>query len=233
MKKKFIIPCVILIIVLLAFVYFKYVFGWLEFKANNYTPDKYKTSVSIPLKQYSKDSLELVSIIKYQINQHTDPYSNGVRVNGELEFINDDETAIYVDSIFYSPDLKKVAFSIIVENENKKLYLGKTTKETDNLVNNGNLPFNGSHFSGNNFITEKNDNGFDKNIYQYSKYSFNNSPSYEEISESLKDAYLNHKEQQDVQTYNLDDIRFWNSKVWDYKRQYDAEIKELNNKKKP
>jgi len=231
MKKKFIVLGIISIIILFVLGYFTYAFGWLEFRANNYTPKEYKTIVSIPKKQYSKDSMELVSIIKDQINKHKDPYSNAVRVNGELEFINDSNTHIYIDSIFYSPDSKKIAFLVIVENENKKLYLGKTTQEINNLVEEGNLSFNGSHFDGKSFITEKKNTVFDE-IYSFSRYSFTNYKSYKETSESLRDACLNHKEVQNEKTYNLDDKRFWNSKVWYYKKQYEAKVKEFNNEKK-
>ena len=40
-------------------------------------------------------------------------------LNEILVYIDDSLTKVYIDSIFYSADLKRVAFLVIVENENK------------------------------------------------------------------------------------------------------------------
>lgn len=215
MRNKFIVPSIVVIIVLLAFFYFKNIFGWYEFKSNNYTPKEYKSIVYVSKEQYSKDSLNLVLIIKSQINAHKEPYVNALRINDKLEYINDSLTKIYIDSIFYSPKLDKIAFLVLVENENKKLYKGMTKAEADGWEKEGNLPYLGTHFNSNCFIAKRINDVFD--IYFYG-YSFTNSRTYKENSTALRDACLNHREDknENKKTYNVDDKRFWNSYEWNF-----------------
>jgi len=214
MKKKLIIYSIVLAIILIAFVYFKDIFGWLEFKSNNYTEKEYESSVHVSKQEYSKDSLNLVSIISNRINSHKDPYTDAIRVNEKQVFVNDSLTKIHIDSIFYSPSLNRIAFLVIVENDNKKLYEGKTKQEASNLEKQGNLPYEGTHFDGISFIAEKKNNSFE--VYSYG-HSFTNSKTYKENSTLLREACLNHLEKKNEKNpiYNFDDKRFWGSKDWD------------------
>lgn len=214
MRKKIITPSIILIIALLAFIYFKYIFGWLEFRANNYTPKEDKSLVHVSKEQYFKDSLSLVSVIRDRIKNHQEPYTNAIRVKGKLEYINDSLTKIYIDSIFYSPDFKKVAFLVIVENENKKQYKGMTRAVADGWAKEGNLPYEGTFFDGNCFIAKKENDIFKSYYYGY---SFSNSRTYNENSTALRNACLNHREDKSEKkpTYNVDDKHFWNTDDWD------------------
>lgn len=217
MKTRLVIYGIVLVIIISVFVYFKNIFGWLEFRSNNYTKKEFKSLVQVSKKQYSKDSLVLVSIIRDRINSHKEPYSNAIMVNGNNVFINDSLTRIQIDSIFYSPNFNKIAFLVIVENDNKKLYKGITKKEANNLEKHGNLPYEGSHFDGNSFIGKKTENSFD--VYFY-KHSFTNSKSYKQNSILLREATLNrldnnnNNNNNNKSDINFDDIRFWNSKDW-------------------
>jgi hypothetical protein len=210
MRKKIIVSSIVLIVVLFAFYLFKYIFGWQEFRSNNYTSKGYKSLVNTSKEQYSKDSLTLVSIVRNTINNHEEPYTAAIRVNEKLEFINDSFTKIYIDSIFYSPNLNRIAFLVIVENDNKKQYKGMTRKEAASWEKEGNLPYEGTFFDGNCFVAERINNNFKSSFYGY---FFTNSRSYKENSDALRDACLNQREEKNAkkQTYNVDDIRFWNS----------------------
>lgn len=212
MKKKFIIISIVLVFIL-AFIYFKYIFGWIEFRNNNYTPKENKSVVHVSKEQYSKDSLSLVSIIKERIKNHQEPYTNAIRIKEKLEYISDSLTKIYIDSIFYSPDFKKVAFLVLVENENKKLYKGMTRAEADGWTKEGNLPYEGTFFDGNCFIA-KNENGTFKSYYY--GYSFSNSTTYYENSTALRNACLNNQDNRNEKkpSYNVDDKRFWGIEDW-------------------
>lgn len=214
MKKKIIVTSIVLVVILIAFIYFKYIFGWLEFRTNNYTLKENKSLVQVSKEQYSKDSLSLVSVIKERIKNHQEPYTNAIRVKEKLEYINDSLTKIYIDSIFYSADLKRVAFLVLVENENKKQYKGMTRAEADGWTKEGNLPYDGTFFDGNCFIAKKENNNFKSNYYGY---SFSNSRTYKENSMALRNACLNHQEDKNEKkpTYNIDDIHFWNTDDWD------------------
>lgn len=212
MKAKSVIYVIGLIIIISVLIYFKNIFGWLEFRGNNYTKKEFKSLVQVSKDQYSKDSLLLVSIISDKIKSYKEPYGNAIVINRNSNFINDSLTRIHIDSIFYSPNFNKIAFLVIVENDNKKLYKGITKKEANNLEKYGNLPYEGSHFDGNSFIGKKTGNSFD--VYFY-KYSFANSKSYKQNSTLLREATLNRLEKNNKKKdINFDDIRFWNSKDW-------------------
>jgi hypothetical protein len=214
MKRKSILISVIIVIIIIAFIYFKYIFGWLEFRSNNYTSKEYKSIVNVSKKQYSKDSLSLVSIIRDKIKNHQHPYYNSIRVNEKSEYINDSLTKIYIDSIFYNPDLSKLVFLVIVENENLKLYKGVSKDEAYSWEKSGNLPYEGTHFNGNSFIAKRNRESEIVIISSFSRNSFTNSRTYEESSIALMNDCLNHRENNNKATYNVDDKRFWDSDVW-------------------
>lgn len=215
MKRKLVIcSSIVLVVIISVFAYFKEISGWLEFKSNNYTSKEFKTMAEVSKKQYSIDSLTLESVIRDRIANSKEPYDNNIVVNGEKIFINDSLTRIYIDSIFYSPNFKEIAFLVIVENENKKLYKGMVKKEVDILEKHGNLPYNGMHFDGSSFIAKRKNNSFE--IYFYG-HSFTNSKSYRENSVLLRQACLNGlgKSGKKEAIYNFDDKRFWCSDVWE------------------
>ncbi|MCD0465040.1 hypothetical protein [Flavobacterium sp. ENC] len=213
MKTKIVLYSVVSVIIIAVFIYFKNIFGWLEFRSNNYTKKEFKSLVEVSKKEYSEDSLILVSIIRARINSHKEPYNNAIIINGNKAFINDTLNRIYIDSIFYSPNFNKIAFLVIIENDNKKLYKGITKNEAYNLERQGNLPYEGSHFDGTSFIAKKNNKNFDVCSYGH---SFINSKTYKENSTLLREACLNHvvKNNKKQCIYNFDDIRFWSCEDW-------------------
>lgn len=213
MKIKIIVKSIILVIIFFVFIYYKNIYGWFKFKDNNYTNQSYKSVVHVSKQQYSNDSLSLIFEIKEKIKSHQEPYTSSIRVNEILEYINNSVTKVYIDTIFYNQNLKKIAFLVIVENENKKLYRGMSRDEADGWTKEGNLPYDGSFFDGNCFIAKKENNTF--KIYYYG-YHFTNSKTYKENSNALRDACLNRQEDKNKEkpSYNIDDKRFWNTDDW-------------------
>ena len=215
MRKKTLIIFTIISFFIIGFIYFKYIFGWLEFRSNNFTPNEYKSSVIISKKQYTKDSLSLVSLINNRIKNHQHPYDNYIRENEDKWFINDSLTKVNIDSIFYSVDLNKIVFLVIVKNENKKLYANMTEKEAIELEKLGNLPYKGFHFDGKSFIGKRERNNSFSEISSFSRNTYTNSQNYRIISTDLKNECLNRRENKNNEkpVYNVDDKRFWNNEI--------------------
>jgi hypothetical protein len=217
MKKKHIISSIVVIITVFVFIYFKYIFGWLEFRHNNYTPKEFKSIVHVSKKQYSKDSLNLVLCVKDKIIKHQDPYYNAVRVNDKLIYINDSLTKIYIDTIFYSPSLKKVVFLVIVHNDFLKVHKELSVSDSKYLSESGVLPIGGQVLNGRCFLAYRKDkNNLFESINSFSRYSFSDSNSFKNVSNQLRESSFafERESDSDSKTYNVDDIRFWESDIW-------------------
>ncbi|RKR09647.1 hypothetical protein C8C83_1290 [Flavobacterium sp. 90] len=217
MKKKIIISGIVLIIVVIAFIYFKYILGWLGFRHNNYTSKEFKSIVHVSKEQYLKDSLNLISIIRDKIEKHQDPYYSFVPLENKKMYLDNSFTRIYIDTIYYSPQLEKIAFLVITENEYRNLY--KNISSTDSIeLASSSLPSDRiRYYDGYKFKTERNvktkkiDSAF-----AFSRYSFINCSSYNFTSNKLRENILNYPKQKSKENmiYNVDDIRFWESDIW-------------------
>lgn len=215
MKKKIIILGIVLIVI--AFIYFKYIFGWMEFRTNNYTPKEFKSIIHVSKEQYLKDSLNLVLCIKDKIIKHQDPYYNAVRVNDKLIYINDSLTKVYIDTIFYSPSLKKFVFLVIVYNDFLKVHKGLSKSDSKYLSESGVLPIDGQVLNGKFFLAYRKDkNSLFESINSFSRYSFSDSNSSKNVSNQLRESSFSFERESDSdsKTYNVDDIRFWESNIW-------------------
>lgn len=215
MRKRVILISIVLIVII--FIYFKYIFGWMEFKKNYSTDKENILTVHVSKSQYEKDSLNLVLCIRNKIAKHMEPYYTAVRVNEKLIYINDSLTSIYIDTIFYSSDLKRVAFLTIVNNNFFKIHKRLSKSDSEYLNNSGVLPSKGQEFSGRCFITERNDkNNLFENIISFSRYSFDDPSSYKNVSKELRGNCLSFEREsdKDSKTYNVDDKRFWGSDIW-------------------
>ncbi|RKR09645.1 hypothetical protein C8C83_1288 [Flavobacterium sp. 90] len=217
MKKKFITSSIVVIIIVIAFIYFKYIFGWLEFRHKNYTLKEFKSVVHVSKERYSIDSLNLVLCIKDKIIKHQDPYYNAVRVNDKLIYINDSLTKIYIDTILCSKNLKRVAFLVIVKNDFFKIHKDLLKLDSNYLNDSGVLPRDGQEFNGRCFLAERKDeNNSFESIRSFSRYSFNDSSSFKNVSNQLREISFSFERESDSdsRTYNVDDIRFWESDIW-------------------
>jgi len=217
MSKKVILTSIVLFVIVITFAYFKYILGWMEFKKNYSTDKENILAVQVSKSQYKKDSLNLVFCIRNKITKHQNPYYTAVRVNEKLVYINDSLTSIYIDTIFYSSDLKRIAFLTIVNNDFVEIHKRLLKSDSEYLNNSGVLPSNGQEFNGNCFVAERNNkNNLFENISSFSRYSFNDPSSYKNVSKELRENCLSFEKEsdKDSKTYNVNDKRFWSSEIW-------------------
>ena len=192
MKKTFFI--IISVIVLwLTFYYFKNIYGWMEFRKNTDTPDKFLNKKAVKKGDYSKDSLTISNKFKELLLQHEDFFYSKEYFEG---------TEIIIDTILYSPDLKKLAVLVLTKNptsrqlmptENEMWYYNATSflgvRQSDTIS----LSWLGPS------ITNSTDKQEQSNyIRQECFRTF--------VSKDTTEKYA-HK-------YNLNDVRFWTSSEW-------------------
>lgn len=217
MRKKVIVISAVLFVIVIAFIYSKYIFGWMEFNKIYSTDKENILTVHVPKSQYKNDSLNLVLCIRNKIAKHQDPYYTSVRVNEKVVYINDSLTRIYIDTIFYSSDLKRIVFLTIVNNDFVQIHKRLIKSDSEYLNNSGVLPRNSQEFNGSCFVSERNNkNNLFENISSFSRYSFNDPSSYKNVSKELRKSCLSFEKEsdKDSKTYNVNDKRFWSSDIW-------------------
>lgn len=106
MKKK-IIGIFSIVFLVVTFLYFRYVYGWYEFRFFQKTPKEFLNHSKIDKESYSKDSIEIVFGMKEFIKKHKESFYS-------KEY--SDSTQIRIDTILYSPDFGKLAVFVIAKN---------------------------------------------------------------------------------------------------------------------
>ena len=189
----------------LVYWYFKYMYGWVEFRKNTDTPREFLSHTVIKKEDYSRDSVEVLKRLQYLLSNHQQSF-----------YVKDyfDSTQLIIDSILYSADFNKLAVFVITKNPtyrqldpNKKYdwyydgycYLGIRGSDTIDL----------------NWITGGYSNDYDKQDLSNSLREF-----YFRMFAAIKDTSGISKYK-----YNLNDKRFWNCPIW-------GEIEEKKIKKK-
>jgi hypothetical protein len=105
--KRSLIIIVFLVFLSVIFIYFKYVYGWLEYKGNAETPKMY-LNYSTPTKEnYKKDSVGILKILKNKMEKHEGFFYS-------KEYFA--KTKIIIDTIVYSPEFNKFAILVITKN---------------------------------------------------------------------------------------------------------------------
>lgn len=173
------------------FLYFRYIYGWYEFRFYKETPKEY-ISNNLPNKgKYSSDSTDIVFQIRGFIKNHKESFYSKD---------NDESTQIIVDTILYNPDYNKIATFIITKNstskqlikdKNHKWYYDATcylgAKHNDSLS----LTQIGTHYGNSDMKS---------------------------ISQIIRNYYFRERSSDpnhSNNTYNFNDIRYWsNSKDW-------------------
>jgi hypothetical protein len=192
LKRKIIIVSS-LVILGLAFYYFKNIYGWMEFRKNTDTPEKFLNRTANKKADYSKDSLRISQDLKTLLLQHEDFFYSKEYFEG---------TDIIIDTIIYSPDFNKLAILFITKNPtsrqlmpaenedfyyNATVYLGIRQNDTISLS-----------WLGPNFSNSTNKREISKDIQEACFRTF--------VSKDTTEKY--------AYKYNLNDIRFWTSSVW-------------------
>ena len=194
MKKRIFVIIGILIFLGLTFFYFKNIYGWLEFRRNTDTPDKYINRTIIPTENYQRDESALILQFNDMKLNHKGFFSSKEYFEG---------TEIIIDTILYSPEYDKLVVLMIAKNPTSRQlrpqkselwyydatsYLG--LRQNDSIF----LSQVGSNFSNSNDLLALSDI-----LRQASFRTF--------VSKDTT-AINSHK-------YNLNDIRFWKSPEWE------------------
>ncbi len=167
-------------------------------KVQNITPDEFRYHSKVNPEIYEKNTKALKDSIKMLIRYKSEPY--------EIKEY-DSLTEIFVDTILYSPKKDKIAFFIITKNSNDKL-LDKGSKDE-------------FHYNADCFIGPLNNRYNVKafvNIQEHSLFNFDNQKS---TSDRIREVYfkeinmVTNLEGKSLYKYNFDDVRFWDSPVWD------------------
>jgi hypothetical protein len=175
----------------LLFLYFKYIYGWLEFRRNTDTPEEYVSHILINKEQYRKDKQQIQHTMKTFVTNHEGFFHSD-------EYF--DSTEIIIDTILYNAEFNKLAILLITKNptyrqlipeRNHKWYYDATCylgiRQSDTII----LKWVGPVFS----------NGFDfKSISQ-------------DIQEATFRTFVT-PDTTDIYDYNIDDVRFWSSAIW-------------------
>jgi hypothetical protein len=191
--KKAIIIIISAIVLGLTFYYFKYIYGWMEFRKNTDTPDQFLNNTINKKENYTKDSLLISQKLKRFLLQHEDFFCSSEYFEG---------TEIIIDTIVYNPDLNKLGILILTKNPTSRQlisaknemwhycatsYLGIRQNDTISLFH-----------LGSNFVNFK-DKSELSNIIREDRFRF-----FVSKDTTRKYAYK----------YNFNDIRFWTSSVW-------------------
>ena len=165
----------------------------MEFRKNTDTPDQFLNKTEVKKEDYTKDSLTISTKFKELLLKHEDFFYSKEYFEG---------TEIIIDTILYSPDLKKLAVLVLTKNPtsrqlmpteneiwyyNTTSYLGVRQGETISLS-----------WLGPGFTNSTNKQEQSNYIRQECFRTF--------VSKDTTEKYA-HK-------YNLNDVRFWTSSEW-------------------
>ena len=178
---------------MLAFYYFKNIYGWMEFRKNTDTPDQFLNKTVTKKEDYTNDSLKIVLKLKELLLQHEDFFYPRDYFEG---------TEIFIDTILYSPDHNRLAVLFITKNptsrqliptKNEMWYYDGTSYLGIRQADTISLSHLGTGFANFNDKQELSDC-----IRQECFRTF--------VSKDTTEKYA-HK-------YNLNDVRFWTSSEW-------------------
>ncbi|MBS1654845.1 MAG: hypothetical protein JSU05_08375 [Bacteroidetes bacterium] len=191
--KKTIFIIISVIVLWLTFYYFKNIYGWMEFRKNTDTPDRFLNKTVVEKEDYSQDSLTISNKLKELLLQHEDFFYSKEYFEG---------TEIIIDTILYSPDLKKLAVLVLTKNptsrqlmpaKNEMWYYNATSYLGVRQSNTISLSWLGPSFTNS---TDKQEQS--NNIRQECFRTF--------VSKDTTEKFA-HK-------YNINDVRFWTSSEW-------------------
>jgi hypothetical protein len=172
----------------------------MEFRKNTDTPEEFLNHTSIKKENYSKDSNGVLKQFRCMLH------------NREQSFYTKDyfdSTQLIVDSILYNPDFSKLAVLIIT----KKTKYRQLTPDS-----NSTWYFDATCYLG---IRQG-----DSIILSWIGPNFTNSNDLKTISNEIREACFRTfitKDTSDAYDYNLNDIHFWDSRIW--KKIEDEKIK--------
>jgi hypothetical protein len=193
--RKTIFIIISVVVLGLAFYYFKNIYGWMEFRENTDTPEQFLSKTVNSKENYIKDSSRISLELKTLLlrHEHDDFFYSKEYFAG---------TDIIIDTIVYSPDFNKLAIVLLTKNPTSRQLM--PTK-------NENYYYNATTYLG---IRQK-----DTLSLSWLGPNFSNSTNRKELSKDIRQACFRtfvskDTTEQYAQKYNLNDIRFWTSSEW-------------------
>lgn len=189
MSKKAIISIFILFFIGSIFWYYKYIDGWLTFQRNTDTPKEFLNHTTVDQSLYNKDCSKIIDQLRKSLLKREGFFHNSAYF---------DSTQLIIDSIVYSPNLKKVAFLVLIKNPTSRQLM------PDKRYN---WYYDASCYLG----LRKGDSI----TIKWMGPTFTNSYDEQAISNDIKEAcFRTFVSDDSVYKYNLNDVRFWESPVW-------------------
>lgn len=192
--KKTTILITVSLCLLLTLFYFSKKYSWLEIRKKTDTPEIYLSNITVAKDTYIKDKSLIEALLKRSLLKHNDFFYSKEYFEG---------TNLFVDTILYNPEFNKLAILLITQNltsrqlipnKNEKWYYNATAylavREKDSLR---------LSWLGPNFTNAENKNKLSQEIREACFRTF--------VTKDTTGPF--------AYKYNMNDSRFWNSKVWD------------------
>ena len=165
----------------------------MEFRKNTDTPDQFLNNTLVRKEDYTKDSLTISTKFKELLLQHEDFFYSKEYFEG---------TEIIIDTILYSPDLKKLAVLVLTKNPTSRQLM-----PTENEM----WYYNATSYLG---VRQR-----DTISLSWLGQSFTNSTDKQEQSNYIRQECFRTFVSKDTtekyaHRYNLNDGRFWTSSEW-------------------
>ncbi|WP_018615977.1 hypothetical protein [Segetibacter koreensis] len=199
MAKRLVTTIFLIAIIGIVVFYFLYVNGWYEFRRSTDTPKEFLNKTEVVKEKYRRDSMEILRQLKKELSHHEGFFYS-------KEFFED--TNIIIDTILYSPKLDKLAALVIVQNPTTRQIQPNQFKP---------YYYNGTSYLGGREADTIGVTWFQPHLINYTDKN--------ELSSDLREEcfrLLVFKDTTDryALKYNLNDIRFWTSSIWE-KREAD------------
>ncbi|MBC9930409.1 hypothetical protein [Chitinophaga qingshengii] len=168
---------------------FKYIYGWMSFHRNVDTSVGFLNNTVVSGENYIQDSTQIIHQLKKSLLRHEDFFNSSAY---------DDSTQIIIDSIVYSPDLKKVGILVIAKNATSKQLL------PDKRYN---WYYDATCYLG---VRQA-----DSITLKMTGATYTNSYSEQRISDIMRAAcFRTFAIDDSLHKYNLNDTRFWSAPIW-------------------
>jgi hypothetical protein len=211
MKKKHIRLFAIIFCLGFTYYYLKNGLGWLEFRKNTDTPKEFLNHAVNGSSGYTKDSIEVIRQLKNLLLNHKGSFHSP-------DYF--DYTELIIDSLLYSPDLNKLAVFVIAKNPTYRQLLPDSQHP---------WYYNATSYLG----VRQNDTV----CLSLLGPNFTNYIDKEEVSDDIRETCFRLFISEDTTgrytcKYNLNDVRFWDSPIWEEMEEQKERVKKFEEEKR-
>lgn len=111
MKKHKIGVVVVVVLISIVFLYFKYIYAWMEFRKNTDTPKTFFNHTVVTRNTYSKDSSAILKRLEMMRDNHVQSFDRA-------DYF--ESTQIFCDTILYAPDSNRMGVFFITKNSTSR-----------------------------------------------------------------------------------------------------------------